>query len=192
MKVALIAGLISIAAALPFNAFAAEPSSVASAGRLTAEAKIQTSAVDALIDQELQRQELDVLLAPIKSSIDMDKYLREMPKTASPIERLSPSAKTRFLDSLTFNASGITGYRYDGLVAELSASEIYKVLSLFGAQHTTSLLRGVRVSSRADKLLMSPGRNATPSLYAADHEGYRCESKSNCYRSPSYICMSGC
>ncbi len=95
----------------------------------------------------LQR-ELDRALAPIKSYSELQSYLQTFPMSASPLNKLSPAARKRFLDSLQFNEKGLTTFRSADLESELSVSEIYAVLSLFGEQSIAGrLFRGARVSS---------------------------------------------
>lgn len=190
MKVTLIAGLISLAAAVPFSTVSAGPSNIVDNKQVTAQA-VMTDQLTSFVDQEVRRRELALQLAPIKSSSDLATYLRITPKAASPLNRLSPGAQRRFLKSLTFNENGLTGYEYVDLVAELPAAGIYNVLGLFGAQHTTSLLKGVRVLNKADVAIMS-SMNNSPMLRAADYEGYRCESRATCAENMHTICMSAC
>lgn len=144
-----------------------------------------------VLKAELER-ELAFLLAPIKTKEDLDRYvaeLRQNPDAKSPLNLLSPAALDRFLNSLVFTESGLGGYYYGDLQAQLSASQIYRVLSLFGAQHTTSLIRGARIESRADQLIMGQDES---NLLPADHDNYECVSRGTCGPRTNYICTSNC
>ena len=143
----------------------------------------------AAIDAELRQREIAAQLAPIKSRDDLQRYQTTTPASANPLSKLSPAGRQRFLDSLVFNDRGeLAGFRYGDLEAELSVSEIYRILSLFGAQHTTSLMTKAKVVNKADLAI-----RAAPSLAAkGDYDGYSCVSRANCYQTPQYICMSGC
>lgn len=110
-----------------------------------------SSEVVAYRAQEMLNEDIALSLAPIRSQAELQSYLRTTPKSTSPLERLSPAAKKRFLASLSFNENGITGFSYDDLESELTASQIYQVLSLFGAQHITSQLGGARVEAAIDE-----------------------------------------
>ena len=99
-----------------------------------------------------RRQILDFEMAPIKTSGDLAAYLRSANR-GSPLMALSPGGRQRFLDSLTFNENGLVSYRYEDLAQELTASQAYRVLSLFGAQRTTHLLHA-RVET-SDAAVMS-------------------------------------
>lgn len=145
--------------------------------------------LSAAVDQEERNRQIAFHLAPIKTRADLDRYTRSMPPS-SPLRLLSTGGRQRFIASLTFNETGLTGYDYSDLVVELKASDIYRVLSLFGAQHTTALLKGVKVTDQADRLIMSQSW-LSPYL-GSDHEGYRCESHATCAENLHTICMSGC
>lgn len=142
-------------------------------------------------DKELQRQHVEQALAPIQSRQDLDDYLRQA-SSHSPLNRLSPDARKRFLDSLVFNQNGLVGYRYDDLSAELSATEAYQILSLFGAQRTASLVKGIRVTTPLDREIMSLTEYGSTLRAPDDHVDYQCVSRANCYWASHYICMSGC
>lgn len=140
------------------------------------------------IEQTQARQAaLDIAAAPIKSRADLFAYLHGVAAPLSPLSKLSPGARDRFLASLTFNENGITGFSYEDLKNELSPMDIYKVLTLFGAQRDIALIRGLRAQNPSDALLV-----ASPSLAPDDHEGYACVGRATCNVRPSYICMSGC
>jgi hypothetical protein len=64
----------------------------------------------------------------IKSAAELEVYL----KTAvnSPLDRLSPAAKQRFISSLTFTKHGLASYDHSDLNA-LSPEDAAKILSLF-------------------------------------------------------------
>jgi hypothetical protein len=52
------------------------------------------------------RQKMDWLLAPIHTRSDLERYLKEIKKKASPLEALPPDARQRFLSSLRFGSHG--------------------------------------------------------------------------------------
>ncbi len=135
-------------------------------------------------------QELAFLLAPIKSREDLDRYLEELRQNRearSPLNLLSPAARDRFLNSLVFTEQGLGGYQYSDLQAQLTASQAYRLLSLFGAQHTTPLIKGARIESRADQIIMTD--EAAPE---GDYKDMECVSRATCGPKLTYICMSSC
>ncbi|WP_266159975.1 hypothetical protein [Dyella silvatica] len=149
-----------------------------------------TAAATAIAKQRQIQNRLDFLLAPIKSQDDLVRYLATTPKAQSPLEWLSPGAKQRLLASLFFNENGLVSYDYADLVNELSASQAYQVLGLFGAQRTMGALKGIRVSNEADRLVTPPVISQRE--MEDDHEGFRCVGPHNCSSYPDMICMTGC
>jgi len=141
---------------------------------------------------ELNQRELMRLLAPIKSRVDLDVHLSKAGEIDSPLLRLSSAGRQGFIDSLTFNDRGLTGFRYSDLEAELSPSEIYAILSLFGAQHLARQMTGARPASTADTLILGQTVRSSFSKDPGDHAGYWCSSPHTCARKSNYICMSGC
>lgn len=146
----------------------------------------ETSQVNSLDKLMARQADLNLATAPIRSRSDLFAYLRGVAAPVSPLSKLSPGARERFLASLTFNENGLTGFSYEDLRIELTATEIYRVLSLFGAQHDTALIGGVRIQSASDAQIME---NPLP---PDDHEGYACVGRATCNTRPSFICMSGC
>ena len=142
---------------------------------------------DAATTVALRQRQLDFIAAPIKSAIDLQAYLAMMPKSLSPIEKLSPGAKRRFLDGLVFNENGLVGYDYADLATELPASDVYRLMSLFGAQRTVPLIRGLKVVGKQDELMFQ-----YPEPLEDDHVGYRCIGGHSCIATGGMICMSGC
>lgn len=74
--------------------------------------------------------------SPILSAQELDAYLRTTP--SSPLDRLPAAARQRFLASLVFTEAGLASYQYSDLQT-LSPTEVYRILSLFGAERSTSI-----------------------------------------------------
>jgi hypothetical protein len=185
----IVIGPVLVAAVLAFSPLASAAGVKQSPpGKVLIE---DTATIDVLTQaaaEEAKRAKLELLLAPIRSEADLASYL-ESREPDSPLDRLSPAALGRFIDSLTFNENGMTGYRTDDLQAELTAMQAYRILKLFGAQRTTPLLRGLTVKTKFDEAIMS--MKPADSLMM-DYNGYRCSSRATCSRSIGDICMSGC
>lgn len=146
-------------------------------------------------NRKMLDQDIALALAPIRSREQLDSYLHRTPKGQSPLDRLSPPAKSRFIESLTFNETGLTGFRYDDLQAELSASQAYRILSLFGAQHTTRMLKQAKVESLLDAELLSPAGDGSGPVCPSqpcDYAGYMCEGRATCAPNINTICMRNC
>jgi hypothetical protein len=115
-------------------------------------------------------------VSQIVSAKDLDTYLRTTPN--SPLDRLPAAAKQRFIASLVFTENGLGSYKYSDLEA-LSPTEIYKILSLFGAEHTTSMVTKERPTTQQNE----PG---------GDYKDYWCSGRATCSESLGHICMSSC
>ena len=144
--------------------------------------------------QEMLKQDVALQLAPVKSRQDLEQHLRSS-GSASPLAALSESGKRRFIASLKFNDSGITSFSYGDLQAELNASQIYQVMSLFGAQHTVAMMRNVRIQDAVDEQIMRPlGGPPGPVCPSqpCEYEGYECAKKATCSYNINTICMRNC
>lgn len=158
--------------------------------------KLEKLQSDRIKNQALRRQ-IAWLLAPIKNK----RALNTLVKNNSVLDELSPAAKERFVDSIIFRKNGLGGFNYSDLEAELTPTQIYKILSLFGAQHTVSNFIHARIVSVNDTLIMATPRSALAEKtndgdikqkFRVDHKHYRCESRATCGASDMHICMSGC
>ena len=146
LKTVVVAGILSLTCGAVLSANAQEAPQHASP-HVTSDASL----ADALIRRDLARELLSNRLPPISSREGLAAFMR-VAESGHPLRRLSPPARRRFLESLTFNENGLTGYRYDELLAELPASEIYQVLSLLGAQDTAPFLGKGRVVDDLDRV----------------------------------------
>lgn len=137
------------------------------------------------LDEATLRSLVAYRTAEIRSREDLSEHLRRM-GDRSPLAALPRDARIRFLDSLAFNDNGLTQYRFDVLVDNLTASQGYRILRLFGAEGTGSFLGNARIESEADAAI------ATFQLLD-DHERAKCVSPHNCQKGwVDFICMSGC
>lgn len=130
-------------------------------------------------------------LAPVKSKADLD-FISAKP---SALDLLSSDAKQRFIESIKFGDKGLAGFYYADLENELSFTQIYEILSLFGATHLISKFSNAHIETSADTLLKAKSINEKKSpglLGPTDHGGYRCESRATCVRSSLHICTSNC
>lgn len=103
---------------------------------------------------EVKHEKLDAPAVRIRSAAELASYL-ESRGPNSPLDQLSPGALRRFIDSLTYNENGLTGYRTDDLQYELTATQAYRILELFGVQRITPLLRGLTIETSLDEAIMA-------------------------------------
>ena len=94
---------------------------------------------------------VETMLAPIRSRADLDQYLKAHPE--SPFDAFSRRAFERFVDSLTFNDIGLTGYRTAEIESDLTPRQAYAILSLFGVQKTISSLEFEHADDEVKTLL---------------------------------------
>ncbi|KFN42588.1 hypothetical protein [Arenimonas oryziterrae] len=153
MKPTLLAGLSAFFFAVPLSLNATESNLLRTS---VAELDPAMEWIESFSKREEQQREIAKLTAPIHSRATLRAYLRDHKLAASPLGRLSARRRRHFLSTLSFNESGITGYNYRDLEAELTVTEIYQVLSLFGAQHTTRLVEDARVETDLDRMILSP------------------------------------
>jgi hypothetical protein len=72
--------------------------------------------------------------APINSKAELAKYLRDTPTGTSPLDRLSPGGRKRFLAQLVFGERGLRGFSSEDPQSELTHPQIVQLLALFGAE----------------------------------------------------------
>lgn len=148
-------------------------------------------ASDILVKDAARQHAIDQAVAPIRSRGDLDQYLAAHKMTASPLDAFPPGLRQMFLSSLTFNEKGITGFRYD-VLESLTPTEIYKVLSLFGAQGFTPQVTNVRIVTPADSIIMSPPTGGVIGIGFDFLKDYRCQSKGTCHVDNMAACTSNC
>lgn len=166
-------------------AFAAQPSDGLT-GTKNSNASESAIIVSTIRQQQLHQRNIDLAFAPVKSRVDLSKYLAKTSIAKSPLRYIPPQKRHRFLSSLRFNSKGLTSFSYKPLVSSgLSATQIRNILSLFGMQSAASTFKGARVLSHKDELIM-----AYPNLL--DHEDYMCESRATCATWTGKICTSNC
>ena len=126
----------------------------------------------------------------IRSARDLQRYLSAT--GTSPLSALSSGARERFLSSITFGAKGISGFHYADLQRELTASQMYDVLRLFGVQKDVAIIPNVRVDTPADKRVIRTFPFIAKPIDGGDYRDYRCASRATCSQSPGDICTSNC
>lgn len=160
----------------------------------------EATPLSAVLNRDAASGEIALRLAPIRSLSDLHAYVAAHAKQRTPLDVLSPVARRVFLDSLSFNAKGLTSFNRAVLEDELTASQAYEVLSLFGVQRLTPMLHRARVETATDRLITSPrmapqgscGINTPTQGTGCDHDGYRCMSHGTCTKSMDMICTSNC
>ncbi|MBD1583330.1 hypothetical protein [Pseudoalteromonas sp. S16_S37] len=141
------------------------------------------------IDSENLRRKLAWQHAPIKTT----EALIRLANRNSVLDLLSPTGKEKFINSVTFTKAGLGGFNYEPLEYELTPTQIYKVLSLFGAQHVVGQLNGARVETKEDAMLLNEASfGFGNTIMTNGFKDYECVSGHNCYQSYEYICLGSC
>lgn len=122
----------------------------------------------------------------IKSHNDLTSYMRTTSGVSSPLDQLSTPARDRFLSSLTFNAKGVTGFRYDDLQTELTRGQIVAVLRLFGLERDAAMIKPDHAAGAG---LRPMSHTAGPHI---DWFNYKCVSRATCQSQVNDICTSNC
>lgn len=138
------------------------------------------------------RSDMGLLSAPIKSRGELARHIRDGRENGSPLRALSKKGSQRFIASLKFNEEGVTSYRYDVLEKELSVTEAYLVLSLFGAQDDIRMLTFARVDTQLDHDLLSVVEVAASCSGNGDYPNMQCSRRATCAPMSSHICKASC
>ncbi|MCI2245672.1 hypothetical protein L3067_13770 [Xanthomonas sp. PPL568] len=132
--------------------------------------------------------------AQIHSASGLSTYLAKNEPSDSPLNHLSPAARKRFLESLKFNENGVTSFYYADIESQLTSSQAYALLSLFGLQSTLQFMPKLRTTTDGDKEIMRAfGSGSTPGIPTPeDHNDYWCSGRATCSRNIGSICTGNC
>lgn len=128
--------------------------------------------------------------APIKSRNELEGYLANLPKS-SPLNALSEQKRKLFVDSLTFNDSGVTGFRSDLLEGDLGLTGAYRILALFGEQELAAMLK-VNIETELDSTINKSLHGTDATCTGTGWSNYYCFKKGTCRSATSSICTSNC
>lgn len=176
---------------------AGEPSIAPAAAKVVSESQVKAA-----------HREKNVAMAAIKSREELTSYMLTTPLQKSPLSFLSKEGRQSFLDSLTFNSNGVTGFRFGSLEEELTPTQIFQVLSLFGAQDMTRGFKRARVKTVTDQKLLK-GEGYSTSEYddvwddiwdegvdfgGTDKQGFYCDLDGICKpaNDQRFICTARC
>ncbi|HEU4776383.1 MAG TPA: hypothetical protein VFS95_06120 [Telluria sp.] len=176
--------------------------------------------LNALAQAPGSKQNLDLLLAPIKSPASLEAHQKMTPSKDNPLNLLSPAARARFLSSVTFNEKGVTGFSYLDLKRELNAVQLKRVLSLFGSQSSVATVTGAQPVAAAPACYEidpmksgnvtplsgcdidwdgiggggsgSGGIGGVPHLPTKDYDNMECVKRATCGYRFSFICKENC
>lgn len=132
--------------------------------------------------------------ALVRSFSDLEKYLAAFGDANSAFAPLSTEAQSTFFQSLKFSEKGLSSSTYRVLESELTPTQIYKVLSIFGMQHLTAKFRLARIVTATDAgLIQARDQAKTHKEYdETDYPDYACTARATCGRSLNDICTGNC
>lgn len=139
------------------------------------------------IDSQMESLRIAQKNAPINSVVRLQEHLQNLSQD-SPLRAFSVPSRQRFVQSLRFNESGVTSMRHQEIVEELSYSEAYRVLALFGVTRILTKLPLLRSENADDERI----RASKSPPFHEDHYRYACTGPHTCSTSSQDICMTGC
>jgi hypothetical protein len=145
---------------------------------------------------ETIKTELDLArqLAPVKNKGSLISYMRF--DTEYPLHKLSKQDRKRFIDGLTFNEKGLTGFSYEVLRDRLTPTEIYYVLYPMGHQHLAPMVGSANLDTSSDILLNgSGGANSFCGGLChpgTDYDDMYCADRATCRHETNAVCTHNC
>lgn len=139
----------------------------------------------------MSQMTLDSSVAQLRSSAEVYRHLASR-DTTSPLRLLSKPALARFVDSLVFSERGLASFRTDDLAAELTVSQAYQVLALFGQQTSILSVADAKIRTNADIIILDEA-NWCHNCHGEEFlEGYYCEGPGTCRKSSRHACTGNC
>lgn len=141
--------------------------------------------------------DIDARFARIKSWEELQSHMQASDDASDALAKLSPQAEREFLDSLVFTELGLASFNGRVLARELSASQIYELLGLFGLQRMAPLVAAdARIDSELDKSILelagvdSRNGNSGSAQDCPLLENYECTPPATCRRSTGAWCIT--
>ncbi len=175
---------------------------------LSTQAFAQNNKMKANVSNDMIEREIANFHAPVKSQMDLRNFMASNRTTA--LDALSQNSKRDFIGSLKFTKKGLSSFNYNVLEAELTPTEIYGILSMFGLQRGTGQFDNARPQTSLDQAILNLYGENNRSIQAnsgfesqfhggswgkiADEflEGYRCLSQGTCVQADGHACTSNC
>ncbi|WP_139074420.1 hypothetical protein [Xanthomonas bromi] len=133
--------------------------------------------------------------AQVHSDAQLAAYVAGAKHEESPLNLLSPQAQMRFVNSLKFNEGGVSSFYYADIESELSSSQAYDLLSVFGLQSSLRFMGNIRVDTQRDREVIRAFGGREEGIDVApptDHNDYECTGRGTCHEAVGSICTSNC
>lgn len=141
--------------------------------------------------------DVDSQFARVKSFEQLEAYLDAGSPAESPFLHLTEDGLKRFIDSLVFTEKGLASFDALVLETELTSSQAYSLLALFGLQRLAPYLKNARVESDLDKKVRGLEGLMVPSGAAIDEsvdcpvlERARCRPPATCVSAVAAWCVT--
>jgi hypothetical protein len=142
-----------------------------------------------IVEAHRAQQRIERTTAPVHNKAQLAEFLASSKATNSPLKYLSPEARDRFVGSLKINDQvGLRSFYYVDIEKELSASQAYELLSIFGGQGALETLSGLRGESPADKAVLLAYGSKSPALRVYDEDTI-CNGDGTCSHMRGYVCV---
>lgn len=141
-------------------------------------------------------RDLDSLAAVVTSEAAFRKSLKTNSRLKEDLGALSPQSRKRFISSLRFGEAGLGSYYFGDLEAELSVTQIYKLLAHFGLQSNVKHMKNARVVTDLDKSIVEmferESRGVQMKCTVGDKDAHECLGRGTCAPNARYLCTSNC
>jgi hypothetical protein len=115
------------------------------------------------------KSEIESESALIRTKADLQFWINVKGKS-NPLNLLSADAKTRLVENAMYNDKGLITSGYIGDIRrELTPTQAYKVLSLFGAQSIAAKANNGKARTDLDRLIINTKATATPEAVVAGY-----------------------
>lgn len=97
----------------------------------------------------------------VRSHKELENYFLMVSSSENPFLIMEENARKEFISSLDFNEKGLTSYNYLYLTENLTASQISKILLVFGIRQDLKTLGEIKTLTLKDKNMIKKSSNST-------------------------------
>lgn len=137
------------------------------------------------------RLAMDRAVAPISNEAELVEYIANTDPRNNPLNLLSEGALKVFLGTLSFGPEGLASYNGAVLEEELTPTESYAVLELFGFQESVSALENHTARTDIDRMIKWFGSCQEKNGAKCEENGYVngfCLGQGTCAHDDNFTC----
>lgn len=147
--------------------------------------------IDKRVMQESQALGFSIRTQPIRSMAELGAFTKAAAaRGEATLDFLSEKARTKFVNSLAYSDSGLSTFNYRGIGDELSATQAYLLLKLFGVESATNSIAGLRADNELDQMILESTPTQSKRMAVTVIDNYRCEPPATCVYSFSDQCIA--